>query len=55
MVHRTLVSGEPADEEWVRRFVAVLLHGLAAADASSHTAGGDPAHAAEDVRLTTDS
>ncbi|MEU3984723.1 TetR/AcrR family transcriptional regulator [Streptomyces sp. NPDC026672] len=32
VVHRTLVSAEPANEEWVRRFTAVLLGGLAAAD-----------------------
>ncbi|MET7290422.1 TetR/AcrR family transcriptional regulator [Streptomyces sp. NPDC005573] len=32
VVHRTLVSAEPADEEWVRRFVSVLLNGLAAAE-----------------------
>ncbi|MEV6836418.1 TetR/AcrR family transcriptional regulator [Streptomyces sp. NPDC051133] len=28
VVHRTLVSGQPADEEWVRRFTEVLLSGL---------------------------
>ncbi|MDX3246847.1 MULTISPECIES: TetR/AcrR family transcriptional regulator [unclassified Streptomyces] len=28
VVHRTLVSAEPADEEWVRRFTTVLLGGL---------------------------
>ena len=28
VVHRTLVSAEPADEEWVRSFTRVLLHGL---------------------------
>ncbi|WP_330459866.1 TetR/AcrR family transcriptional regulator [Streptomyces sp. NBC_00820] len=32
VVHRTLVSAEPADADWVRRFVAVLLNGLAAAE-----------------------
>ncbi|MFD7295580.1 TetR/AcrR family transcriptional regulator [Streptomyces sp. NPDC059897] len=31
VVHRTLVSAEPADAEWVRRFTALLLGGLAAA------------------------
>ncbi|MBD0424277.1 TetR/AcrR family transcriptional regulator [Streptomyces sp. NPDC052309] len=31
VVHRTLVSAEPADEEWVRGFTRVLLHGLASA------------------------
>ncbi|MFE2692859.1 TetR/AcrR family transcriptional regulator [Streptomyces mirabilis] len=30
VVHRTLVSGEPADEEWVRAFTQVLLLGLTA-------------------------
>ncbi|MEV6023676.1 TetR/AcrR family transcriptional regulator [Streptomyces sp. NPDC052036] len=30
VVHRTLVSAEPVDEDWVRRFSAVLLGGLAA-------------------------
>lgn len=30
VVHRTLVSAEPADEEWVRGFTRVLLHGLTA-------------------------
>ncbi|MFI5688868.1 TetR/AcrR family transcriptional regulator [Streptomyces sp. NPDC051636] len=28
VVHRTLVSGKPADEEWVRSFTRVLLMGL---------------------------
>ncbi|MER5442739.1 TetR/AcrR family transcriptional regulator [Streptomyces sp. NPDC002790] len=31
VVHRTLVSAEPADAQWVRRFTALLLGGLAAA------------------------
>ncbi|WP_353944773.1 TetR/AcrR family transcriptional regulator [Streptomyces sp. HUAS MG91] len=31
VVHRTLVSAEPVDGEWVRRFTALLLGGLAAA------------------------
>lgn len=31
VVHRTLVSAEPADEEWVHGFTRVLLSGLAAA------------------------
>ncbi|MDO0925665.1 TetR/AcrR family transcriptional regulator [Streptomyces sp. TG1A-8] len=30
VVHRTLVSGEPADEQWVRGFTRVLLLGLTA-------------------------
>lgn len=29
VVHRTLVSGKTADEEWVRSFTRVLLNGLA--------------------------
>jgi AcrR family transcriptional regulator len=32
VVHRTLVSAEPADEEWVRRFTQVLLLGLSGAE-----------------------
>ncbi|POX62474.1 TetR family transcriptional regulator [Streptomyces sp. Ru62] len=28
VVHRTLVSGKPADENWVRSFTRLLLHGL---------------------------
>ncbi|MFG2572233.1 TetR/AcrR family transcriptional regulator [Streptomyces sp. NPDC048481] len=31
VVHRTLVSAEPADEEWVRGFTRVLLLGLSSA------------------------
>ncbi|MFE7774565.1 TetR/AcrR family transcriptional regulator [Streptomyces sp. NPDC057445] len=31
VVHRALVSAEPVDEDWVRRFTAVLLGGLGAA------------------------
>ncbi|CAL9433564.1 TetR/AcrR family transcriptional regulator [Streptomyces sp. Tu 3180] len=31
VVHRTLVSAEPADEEWVHGFTRVLLSGLASA------------------------
>ncbi|AYL38318.1 MULTISPECIES: TetR/AcrR family transcriptional regulator [Streptomyces] len=31
VVHRTLVSAEPADEEWVHGFTRVLLSGLSAA------------------------
>ncbi|MFF7447099.1 MULTISPECIES: TetR/AcrR family transcriptional regulator C-terminal ligand-binding domain-containing protein [unclassified Streptomyces] len=33
VVHRTLVSSEPADEEWVRAFTRVLVLGLAGAAA----------------------
>lgn len=29
VVHRTLVSGEPVDEGWTRRFASMLLYGLA--------------------------
>ena len=35
VVHRTLVSAEPADEEWVSDFTRVLLHGLTAAPPGS--------------------
>ncbi|MBD0843190.1 MULTISPECIES: TetR/AcrR family transcriptional regulator [unclassified Streptomyces] len=35
VVHRTLVSAEPANEEWVRTFTRVLVAGLAAAAAAS--------------------
>ncbi|MDR6976928.1 AcrR family transcriptional regulator [Streptomyces sp. 3330] len=38
VVHRTLVSAEPADEEWVRSFTRVLLLGLTASTDPS----GDP-------------
>ncbi|MGA5141141.1 TetR/AcrR family transcriptional regulator [Streptomyces azureus] len=38
VVHRTLVSGGPVDEAWVRGFTLVLLRGLAAGTA--HTAAG---------------
>ncbi|MEU5766886.1 TetR/AcrR family transcriptional regulator [Streptomyces asoensis] len=38
VVHRTLVSAEPADEEWVRSFTRVLLLGLTASTAEP----GDP-------------
>lgn len=34
VVHRTLVSAEPADEEWVRGFTRVLLQGLSPASAA---------------------
>jgi AcrR family transcriptional regulator len=33
VVHRTLVSSEPADEQWVRAFTQVLVRGLAGASA----------------------
>ncbi|WP_405869291.1 MULTISPECIES: TetR/AcrR family transcriptional regulator [unclassified Streptomyces] len=35
VVHRTLVSAEPADEEWVRSFTQVLLLGLTGASRSA--------------------
>ncbi|MEU6180521.1 TetR/AcrR family transcriptional regulator [Streptomyces coeruleorubidus] len=38
VVHRTLVSGEPVDEAWVRGFTLVLLRGLAAE--AAHTSAG---------------
>lgn len=34
VVHRTLVSGKPADEEWVRTFTRLLLQGLTSSTAS---------------------
>ncbi|MFF7793901.1 TetR/AcrR family transcriptional regulator C-terminal ligand-binding domain-containing protein [Streptomyces sp. NPDC007991] len=37
VVHRTLVSGQPVDEEWVRGFTLVLLRGLAAEAADPAT------------------
>ncbi|MGW3955004.1 TetR/AcrR family transcriptional regulator [Streptomyces sp. NPDC004752] len=33
VVHRTLVSAEPADPDWVRGFTHVLLHGLPTTEA----------------------
>ena len=33
VVHRTLVSSEPVDAEWARRFTTLLLSGLVAASA----------------------
>ncbi|MFJ4694903.1 TetR/AcrR family transcriptional regulator [Streptomyces sp. NPDC088766] len=33
VVHRTLVSAQPADEEWVRDLTRLLLHGLVGAPA----------------------
>lgn len=35
VVHRTLVSAEPADEEWVRSFTRMLLLGLTSAGSSN--------------------
>jgi AcrR family transcriptional regulator len=35
VVHRTLISAEPVDEEWVRSFTRVLLLGLAGAATDS--------------------
>ncbi|CAM5353432.1 hypothetical protein SALBM311S_04919 [Streptomyces alboniger] len=32
VVHRTLVSAEPADDEWAREFTRVLLLGLTGAE-----------------------
>ncbi|NEB06058.1 TetR/AcrR family transcriptional regulator [Streptomyces sp. SID13726] len=37
VVHRTLVSAEPADEDWVRGFTQILLTGLAGASAAAAT------------------
>ncbi|MEU6813608.1 TetR/AcrR family transcriptional regulator [Streptomyces sp. NPDC046860] len=42
VVHRTLVSGKPADEEWVRGFTHILLLGLSA-PAPDLTPPGGPA------------
>jgi AcrR family transcriptional regulator len=36
VVHRTLVSAEPVDAEWARRFTTLMLHGLAAASSDGH-------------------
>ncbi|MGW0335262.1 TetR/AcrR family transcriptional regulator [Streptomyces sp. NPDC003011] len=41
VVHRTLVSAEPADEEWVRGFTQVLLLGLSGAGAEGETGAGN--------------
>ncbi|MET9505360.1 TetR/AcrR family transcriptional regulator [Streptomyces sp. NPDC006622] len=46
VVHRTLVSAEPADEEWVRDLTRVLLNGLAAA--ATAPSGGQPQGQFED-------
>ncbi|MCF4140383.1 TetR/AcrR family transcriptional regulator [Streptomyces sp. Tue 6430] len=35
VVHRTLVSAEPADEAWVRELTRLLLHGLAGGPAEA--------------------
>jgi len=40
VVHRTLVSAEPADEEWARDFTRVLLLGLTGADGQEDGPGG---------------
>ncbi|MEU3342282.1 TetR/AcrR family transcriptional regulator [Streptomyces sp. NPDC006668] len=42
VVHRTLVSGRPADEDWVRAFTALLLGGLGA-DAEGRPQDDGPA------------
>ncbi|KQX71565.1 TetR/AcrR family transcriptional regulator [Streptomyces sp. Root1310] len=41
VVHRTLVSAEPADEEWVRSFTRVLLLGLTASTEASGDLPGE--------------
>ncbi|GGS97180.1 TetR/AcrR family transcriptional regulator [Streptomyces cinerochromogenes] len=42
VVHRTLVSGQPADEEWVRSFTRVLLLGLTSSAGTAQEAAGPP-------------
>jgi hypothetical protein len=37
VVHRALVSGKPADEEWVRGLTRILLLGLAGAADDART------------------
>ncbi|MFJ3232625.1 TetR/AcrR family transcriptional regulator [Streptomyces sp. NPDC086787] len=39
VVHRTLVSAEPADADWVRSFTRVLVLGLAAAESPEGPSG----------------
>ncbi|WFB07330.1 TetR/AcrR family transcriptional regulator [Streptomyces sp. LX-29] len=44
VVHRAMVSAERVDEEWVRAFATLLIHGLAAAaGAIPATTANDPA------------
>ncbi|MFD9436076.1 TetR/AcrR family transcriptional regulator [Streptomyces sp. NPDC060002] len=43
VVHRTLVSAEPADEEWVRGFTRILLLGLTASTGPSGDLPGERA------------
>ncbi|MCT9008868.1 TetR/AcrR family transcriptional regulator [Streptomyces rhizosphaerihabitans] len=45
VVHRTLVSAEPADEEWVRSFTRILLLGLTGATASGPVSTDGPSDA----------
>ena len=40
VIHRTQVSGEPVDEDWARRFSALLLYGLTGLPGGDSTAGG---------------
>ncbi|MFE9770841.1 TetR/AcrR family transcriptional regulator [Streptomyces sp. NPDC005931] len=40
VVHRTLVSAEPADAEWVHAFTRILLSGLAPAGSAADPAAG---------------
>lgn len=50
VVHRSLVSAEPVDEEWARTLAALLLGGLAAVSAPpGRAAAGGAAAAAGDV------
>jgi AcrR family transcriptional regulator len=42
VVHRTLVSGEPIDADWARRFTGLLLDGLLAFPRAGPAAPGTP-------------
>lgn len=42
VVHRALVSAEPVDTDWARRFTLLLLSGLGAAAQPAGTVGQKP-------------
>jgi AcrR family transcriptional regulator len=42
VVHRTLVSAEPVDQQWAEAFTTLLLHGLVAVSAPGPGAESDP-------------